>query len=294
MATELDQAYDHCQRIAKEHARNFYYAFRTLPSKKRRAIYAAYAFCRYCDDVADEELASDEKNRLFAELRHDLAESRSGNSDGPVLQALQDASQAFGIPYEYYEEVIEGVEMDLVKTRFADFEELKAYCYKVASVVGLICIEVFGYEDQNAREYAVDLGIAMQITNILRDVREDAERDRIYLPQDDMAMFGYSERELMEGVVNDAFRNLMAYQVQRARRYFESGKRLFPLLPSESRACPMMLHAVYSGVLDRIEESGYNVFERRIGLSKPEKLLMLARLWAANLIPSMPKPLLRR
>ena len=294
MAMNLDEAYDHCQQIAKEHARNFYYAFRTLPAKKRRAIYAAYAFCRYCDDVADEEHPKYEKDRLFAELRHDLTESKAGRSDGPVLQALQDATQAFGIPYEYYEEVIEGVEMDLVKTRFANFDELRDYCYKVASVVGLICIEVFGYEDPKAKEFAIDLGIAMQITNILRDVKEDAERNRIYLPQDDMERFGYTEQDLMNGVVNDAFRNLMAHQVKRARQYFESGKRLFPLLASESRACPMMLHAVYSGVLDRIEDSGYNVFERRIGLNKAEKLAMLARLWITNLMPSMPIPLLKK
>jgi phytoene synthase len=294
VATELELAYDHCQRIAKEHARNFYYAFRTLPPKKRRAIYAAYAFCRFCDDIADEDLPSEEKDRLFGQMRQLLAQSRNSGSSNPVFKALEDATQAFGIPYEYFEEIIEGVEMDLTMTRFANFEELRAYCYKVASVVGLICIEVFGYEEATAREYAIDLGLAMQLTNILRDIKEDAQRDRIYIPQDEMAGFGYSEQELMSGVVNDAFRELMACQAARARHYFDSGKRLFPLVPAESRACPAVLHAVYSGVLDRIEASGYNVFERRIGLSTPEKLFLMTRLWAGSLMPSVPLPILKR
>lgn len=294
MATELELAYDHCQRIAKEHARNFYYAFRTLPPRKRRAIYAAYAFCRFCDDIADEDLPLEEKDRLFGQTRQLLAQSRNGGSSDPIFKAIQDAAQAFGIPYEYFEEVIEGVEMDLTKTRFANFEELRTYCYKVASIVGLICIEVFGYQDASAREYAIDLGLAMQLTNILRDIREDAERDRIYIPQDEMARFGYSEAELMNGIINDSFRNLMAYQAARARRYFDSGKRLFPLLPAESRACPAMLHAVYSGVLDRIEASGYDVFERRIGLSTHEKLFLMARLWTGSLMPSVALPTLKR
>lgn len=294
MGKELEQAYDHCQRIAKENARNFYYAFRILPARKRRAIYAAYAFCRLCDDISDDDLPLEEKDRQFAETRQHLADSRDGQATDPIFRAIGDASNAFNIPFRYYEEVIEGVEMDLTKTRFADFDELKDYCYKVASVVGLICIEVFGYDDDKAREYAVDMGLAMQLTNILRDVKEDAGRGRIYLPQDEMARFAYTEQDLMNGVFNDSFRALMAFQVDRARTYYEKSRRLFPLIHAEARACPSVLHATYSGVLDRIEASGYNVFERRIGLSKPAKLLLVARLWAGTLLPSVPIPLLRR
>ena len=294
MGDELEQAYDHCQRIAKEHARNFYYAFRILPARKRRAIYAAYAFCRLCDDISDEDLPLDEKDRQFADTRRHLADSRDGHATDPIFRAVSDASEAFHIPFEYYEEVIKGVEMDLTKTRFADFDELKDYCYKVASVVGLICIEVFGYDDAQAREYAVDMGLAMQLTNILRDVKEDSERDRIYLPQDEMARFGYTEQELMRGVFNDSFRALMAFQVERARTYYDKSRKLFPLIHSEARACPSVLHATYSGVLDRIESSDYNVFERRIGLSKLTKLVLVARLWAGTLLPSVPIPLLKR
>ena len=292
MATELQLSYDHCQRIAKEHAKNFYYAFRTLPSKKRRAVYAAYAFCRACDDIADDELPLEEKRRLLAETRRRLADSWTDPTEDRVLNALKDASLTFDIPIAYFEEIIEGVEMDLTKTRFRNFDELRVYCHKVASVVGLVCIEVFGYEDERAKEYAVDLGIAMQLTNILRDLKEDADRGRIYIPQDEMAEWGYSEQELMGGVVNDAFRGLMRFQAERAQRYFERGKRLLPLVSSESRACPAVLHQVYKAILDRIESSGFEVFERRIGLSTPLKLYIMAKLWAGSLTPAV--PLLRR
>ena len=288
MATELDLAYDHCQRVTREHAKNFYYAFRTLPARRRRAIYAAYAFCRHCDDIADQDLPLDEKRRLFARTRQLLVQSRDGQTGDPVFTALEDACRAFEIPARYFEEVVEGVEMDLTWSRFDSFDELRIYCYKVASAVGLICIEVFGYDDPAATDYAIDLGIAMQLTNIMRDVKEDAQRGRIYIPLDEMQQFGYSEGELMDGVVNDAFRELMSFQVSRARRYFASGSRLIPLLLPESRACPAVLHQVYSSILDRIEASGFNVFERRIGLSKPKKLFIAAKLWAGSLIPAVP------
>ena len=292
MASELELAYDYCRRIAKQHAKNFYYAFRTLPARKRRAIYAAYAFCRFCDDIADEDIPLEQKQSGFARMRRRLAESQNGRASDPLLTALDDASRAFGIPTHRFEEIIEGVEMDLTRTRFRTFEELRGYCYKVASVVGLICIEVFGYDDPKARDYAVDLGLGMQLTNILRDIKEDSERGRIYIPLDEMASFGYSEQNLVNGVVNDSFRELMTFQAARARGYFASGRRLLPLLPRESRACPGVLHGVYSAILDRIEACGFNVFERRIGLSTREKLFLTARFWASSLIPTV--PLLRR
>jgi phytoene synthase len=299
MTSQLEMAYDHCQRVAREQAKNFYYAFRTLPHLKRRAIYATYAFCRLCDDIADEDAPMEEKRRQFSETRDLLTESlgRKGDQviDGtlpPEFAALSDATAAFGIPHHYYTEVIEGVEQDLVKTRFENFDELKAYCYQVASVVGLICIEVFGYEDEAARKYAIDMGIAMQLTNILRDIKEDAERDRIYIPQDEMARFGYSEEDLKQGVINEPFRKLMALQVNRARDFYKDSQNLFPLLNPESRACPKVLHAAYRAILDRIHDSGYDVFSQRIGLSKFEKLFITGRLWAGSLIPSV--PILRR
>ena len=286
MAGDLDQAFIHCQRIAKSQAKNFYYAFRTLPSAKRRAIYAVYAFCRYCDDVADDDLPPEEKRRLLAETRDRLHNPRLAAND-PVFMALEGAISDFAIPRSYLEDVIRGVEMDLEVSRFETFEDLREYCCLVASAVGLICIEIFGYEDPAAREYAVDFGIAMQLTNIIRDIREDAERDRIYIPMEDIRRFGYSERELMESRNNENFRALMDFQATRARKRFDTGERLMPLLSRESRACAGVLHQLYSRILDRIESTGYDVFERRIGLSVSEKLLLAARLWAGSLTPNL-------
>ena len=206
MSTDLEQAYQHCQRVAKEHASNFYYAFRTLPAHKRRAIYSAYAYCRLCDDIADGDMPIEAKRKELNRVRQHLADALSPArppAHSPEFHALGDAARTFNIPVRYFEEVIDGVESDLTKTRFADFSELRTYCYKVASVVGLICIEIFGYREPKAREYAVDMGIALQLTNIMRDLKEDAERDRIYIPQEDLDRFGYSEDNLMRGVVSD-------------------------------------------------------------------------------------------
>ncbi len=285
MATDLQQSYEHCRRVTKENAKNFYYAFLTLPGAKRRAIYASYAFCRLCDDIADEEMPLEQKRSQLAETRRLLAEMSEGRADGPVFSALEDASRFYSIPVRHFEEVIEGVEMDLTWDRFQNFDELRNYCYKVASAVGLICVEIFGYSDPRVREYAVDLGLGMQLTNILRDMKEDAQIGRIYLPRDDLDSFDYPESDLVRGKVNDAFRGLMAHQVQRARSYLDSGRRLVPLVSPQARACPAVLAGVYGTVLDRIEASGFDVYRERIGLRTGEKILLMAKLWLTSLIP---------
>ncbi len=282
MDRELKTAYDHCKRVTRAEAKNFYYAFRTLPAKKRRAIYAAYAFCRLCDDIADGDLPLDEKRRLLEDAR-----GRLGSDTHPVFRALRDTIDSFDIPVRYFHEVIDGVEMDLTTTRYGTFEELRVYCYRVASAVGLVCIEIFGYTDERAREYAVDMGLAMQLTNIVRDVREDSLRGRIYVPLDELERFGYTEPDLEQGVVNEPFRQLMEYQAARAREHFERGRRIVPLLSADSRACLALLHGLYSRILDRIEAAGFDVYSRRVGLGTHEKLLLLARLWAASFIPSL-------
>ncbi len=284
MATELELAYSYCQRVTKENARNFYYTFRPMPSEKRRAMYAVYAYCRLCDDIADGELPIEDKRLGFEEVRRNLRTSEPSGEDAPMYRALHDAAVRFEIPYSYFEEILQGVEMDMVKSRFASFEELREYCYKVASVVGLVCIRIFGYEDPKAEGYAVDMGLAMQLTNILRDVKEDAERGRIYIPQDEMSQFKYTEAELEGGAITDEFRSLMAHQAERARRYFERSRALFPLISADARTCPRLMHATYSGILERIEQAGYDVFERRIGISAGTKLTLLARLWMGSLL----------
>ena len=178
------------------------------------------------------------------------------------------------------------MESDLTATRYQNFEELRTYCYHVASAVGLICIEIFGYTDPRAREYAVDLGLAMQLTNIVRDVEEDLRRDRVYLPQEDLERFGYSEERLFAGEIDDSFRQLMRFQVERARSYFRSGLRLLPLLSPRARPCPAVMARMYMRILDRAEAAGFNVLNARPSLSKREKLFVMAQAWMQTLLPA--------
>ena len=295
MSMDVDRSYDYCQQVAKDQAKNFYYAFRTLPAKKRRAIYAVYAYCRLCDDIADDEAPVERKREMFGQVRQmlDLCLRRDSSDEipdslAPEFVALRGVLSDFNIPHSYFSEILEGVETDLVKTRFADFDELRDYCYKVASVVGLVCIEVLGYSDPKAVRFAVDMGIALQLTNIIRDVREDTDRDRVYIPQDEMARFGYTEDDLKASVADERFRMLMQFQADRARSYYESSRGLFELIDVESRACPQVLHAAYWAILNRIESSSFDVFNQRIGLSTPTKLLITARLWLGSVAPRIP------
>ena len=285
---ELELAYEECRSITRREAKNFYYAFLTLPAARRRAIYVAYAFCRHCDDSVDRVASQEENLFTLAGLRRELEQTCQGHASEPVFMALADVSERYDIPQEYFQEVVSGVECDLVKNRYQDFEQLRQYCYQVASVVGLICLQIFGYKDPVAKQHAIDLGLAMQLTNIARDVREDLELDRIYLPQDEMARFGYSEAELQAGVVNEAFAELMRFQTQRAKLYFRSGFQLLPYLSRRSRACPAVLGQLYQKVLERIEAADYDVLNHRIALSKPEKVRVTAQTWLANVIPLLP------
>ena len=282
---DLESAYEACRTITRREAKNFYYAFLTLPAAKRRAIYAAYAFCRLCDDSVDEQSSADAKLKALSDLQANLDNTYSGSASSPVYVALADVARNYKIPQAYFQEIILGVESDLVKDHFQNFDELKDYCYRVASVVGLICLQIFGYEDDDAKEYAVDLGLAMQLTNIIRDVREDLDMGRVYLPQDEMARFGYSEEDLKNGVRNEAFLELMRFQSQRAREYFDRGFKLLPYLSRRSRACPAVLGALYSKVLDRIEASDYDVLESRVSLSKAEKIGIMAKTWLGSMLP---------
>ena len=289
--TDLEAAYQECQRITRREARNFYYAFVILPPARRRAIYVAYAFCRYCDDAVDSEASTEEKLVRLAELRQQLKQCYQGQASGPVFTGLAHVAREYAIPREYFDEVLSGMEADLVKTRYQDFDELRQYCYQVASAVGLICIHIFGFKDARARTHAIDLGLAMQLTNIARDVKEDLEFGRIYLPQDELARFGCTEEDLLSGSVSDAFREMMRFHTQRAREYFHSGFQLLPYLNPRSRACVSVLGGIYSELLDRIESANYDVFSRRVSLSTSEKLAVMARAWAASMWPRrLPDP----
>ena len=283
-APSIAAAYDYCQAVTKREARNFYFAFVTLPRPRRRAIYAAYAFARLADDIADGGASTAAKAEQLAELRARLRHAFERGPEGPVLTALTHAADTYGIDPCLFEQVIDGVEMDLLPRRYETFEELRAYCYLVASVVGLICVEIFGYGNPRARETAIDLGLAMQLTNIIRDVREDRDAGRVYLPQEDLRRFDYTEEAMALGVVDDAFADLMRFQAERARAYFESSKPLASYLAPRSRACPAVLHALYRRLLDRIEERGFDVFSARVRLSSAEKLRIMAKIWAQSFL----------
>ena len=285
MTDGLTAAYDHCQALTKREARNFYYGFMLLPGGQRRAIYAAYAFARECDDIVDAGLPTEEASLRLAAYRESLDRCLQGRPQGEVLVALRDAIERYRIPHEYFYWLIEGVETDLTVRRYASFEELKRYCYLVASVVGLISISIFGHRGgDEARRRAADLGIALQLTNILRDVQEDLQRDRIYLPLEELARFGYAEDDLREGVVNDAFRRLMAFQTERAREYFESGRRLLPYLSRRARACVGVMASIYSTILGDIRREPETVLERRVSLSAGQKLALAGRELVRSLV----------
>ena len=283
LTPELIQAYDYCRDITKRVAKNWYYGFISLPLEKRRAIYAAYAFSRECDDDSDEEGSSEAKRAAIARTRERLEQCYSGHSEDPILVALADAVRRYDISASYFEELIAGVEMDLEVSRYPTFEALRLYCYRVASVIGLICLRIFGYQDSAAPRYAEELGLALQLTNILRDVKEDAERGRIYLPQDEIRHFGYSEEELLAGVCNEPFKRLMAFQAERAWSFHRQGQRLLPLLDVRSRACTATMQDIYRHILQRIEASGFAVFDGRVSLRGRDKLGLTAAAWLGSL-----------
>ncbi len=285
--TSLEESYRFCEALTRDRARNFYFAFLSLPAQQRRAIYVAYAFCRGCDDYSDDDIELEQKVRLLAQYRDQLHACLKGEPEGPVFVALYDVVQRYRIPHEYFDDIISGVEMDLTVSRYATFEDLYTYCYRVASVVGLVCVEIFGYSDSQAKQSAIDLGIAMQLVNILRDIKEDSDRDRIYLPMEDLERFGYTESDLLQGVVNDQFVQMMAFQAERARHYFKEGSRMLPLVPFRSRSCPAILRGLYSELLKRIEANGYNVYHHRVRLSTPHKIWLAGKIWTTTTLKSL-------
>jgi phytoene synthase len=278
MTIEPSVAYDYCQALTKREAKNFYYGFMLLPSVRRRAIYAAYAFARQCDDIVDEGLPENEARAKLEAHREALDRCLQGRPDGPVFTALGDAVTTFGIPHKYFHNLIDGMEMDFTAHRYDTFDELRRYCYLVASTVGLVSVEIFGYRGGDAaRRHAEDLGIALQLTNILRDIQEDAGRGRIYLPREELAAHGYSEEDLLANRVTSPFHNLLAFQIQRARGYYEEGRRLLPYLGRRARACVGVMAGIYSSILDDIEREPEAVFSRRVGLSTGHKLALAGR-----------------
>jgi phytoene synthase len=271
--------------LTRQSRSNFYYAFLFLAKEKRQALYAVYAFCRSVDDIADGPAAAQEKPRLLDEWRRELERCYNGAAQHPITVKLAESLQRFPIPKELFEELIAGVEMDLTRVRYPTFPELYAYCYRVAGVVGLMCIEIFGYRNAKTKDYAINLGVALQLTNIIRDLKGDAERGRIYLPQDDLARFGYPEEDLLRGAYTPAFSELMHFAGNRARQYFHHARQLLAEEDRRSLVAAEIMGAIYYRLLEAIEASQYRVFDRTVTLPTPQKLWIALSLWMHSVGP---------
>ena len=276
---------------------NFFYSFSLLPRDERKALQSVYEFCRYTDDLVDEDLPLElpgidikkelalEKKRIRLDWwRTEVDNCYSGTSKHPILRNLYKVILRFKIPKQYFQTLIDGVEMDLVKNRYETFEDLKEYCYAVASIVGLITIEIFGYKFERTKEYAIDLGIALQMTNILRDVKKDASMGRIYLPKEDMKRFGVSEQDILSGNYNLPFINLMRFEVERARSYYKAARMRLGKGERFTLFAAQIMDAIYFRLLRKIELAEYNVFQKRITVSAPHKLFIAFRFWFSSVI----------
>jgi phytoene synthase len=274
------RSYAWCERLARQAAGNFYHAFRLLPREQRQAMCALYAFLRIADDCTDGVGALAEKHAALSAWRQQFERALTGDYVHPVHAALHHAIVQYHIPQVYLTEVLEGVAMDLGVDRYERFADLYPYCYRVASAVGLACIHIWGFTDEQAKTHAEAAGIAFQLTNILRDVGEDAARGRVYLPQEDLARFGYDPAELAQGTCDERFRELMRFESARANSYYDACMPLAAMLQPAGRAVFLVMLRTYRGLLDEIIRLDYDVFSQRVRLSR------LYKLWlAASVLP---------
>ena len=279
---------------------SFYYSFLVLPPRQRQAIIAVWDFCRAVDDAVDEVvperewsggLTPDARARATLQIAGWRSELDAIYSGTPVLAqgiALQPFVGEFHLPRAQFDALIEGVEMDLVRSRYETFAELAEYCRRVASAVGLICLEIFGYRDPAAREYAANLGMALQLTNIIRDVATDLRRGRLYLPLEDLARFGVTDDDLhhctTKGVVTDTVVPLLRFECERAHDYYRLAARQLPRADARSLVAAEIMGGIYYGILERIERAGYDVFGQRIRVPRPQRALIALRIWAKMLL----------
>ncbi|CUS33040.1 presqualene diphosphate synthase HpnD [Candidatus Nitrospira nitrificans] len=279
MAAEA-QAY--CTAYTKKSGSNFYYSFLFLPKAKRDAMYTVYAFCKAVDSAVDEPAAGSNPKDELKRWREELDAVYSGIPTIPIMVSLAYHVKILGIPKAYFEELIKGVEMDLFNNRYGTFDELSLYCYRVASVVGLICLHIFGVTSARAQDYAVALGMAFQLTNILRDVGTDAAERRIYLPLDDLQKWNYPEKSMLNRSYSAEFRALMEYEASRAHHYYKrADAALQGLSPQERRALTVaeIMRGIYSRILERIERSDYQVFGPRITLTTTQRVVIALGIW---------------
>jgi phytoene synthase len=285
---QLTMAYTVCKGIARSRAKNFYYAFLALPREKRNALCAVYAFMRHADDLSDEPgMTPEQRRHKLQEWSEALHKAVAGErSDDPVIMAVSDSQQRFKIPVELFDQLVYGTSLDVDPRQDAapgpqllcqDFQELYDYCYYVASVVGLVCIKIFGYQDPAAEALAVKTGIAFQLTNIIRDVKEDAALGRVYIPAEDLQRFEVPVAELASNTFGEGAFWLLQHQAQRARQYYKAAEELIPLIDDDSRPALWALVEIYRRLLDKITAKHYNVFDNRVALTVPEKLSVLSQ-----------------
>jgi phytoene synthase len=270
---------EYCQQKAAQSGSSFYYSFMFLPPDRRRAITAVYAFCREVDDIVDECTDTGIARTKLAWWRDELARLFAGNPQHPVSKALQPCVARFDLQQQLMLEIIDGMEMDLTQNRYLDFKALDAYCYRVASAVGLLAARIFGYTDPATLDYAKDLGTAFQLTNIIRDVGEDARKGRIYLPLDELARFGVGVQQVLDAKYDENFVKLMAFQGERAEQYYDHA---FAQLPATDRAAQrpgLIMAAIYRTLLAEIRSDRYQVLDRRTALTPIRKLWIAGRTW---------------
>jgi 15-cis-phytoene synthase len=300
-ASQLDMAYSVCRSIARSAAKNFYYGFVVLPRRKRNALSAVYAFMRRCDDITDDNtLSRDDRNNKLADWLDRVHRALAAQpTDDPVLLALTDAQRTYQIPVGLLDQLAYGTAADLddaststatsetaqFAPRYQTFEELRQYCYGVASVVGLVCIKIFGYRDPAAEPLAERCGLAFQLTNIIRDVKEDAAVGRIYFPQEDLSRFGLSAADLAATQVDVArVRPLLVLEADRARECYLAGEELIPLVNEDSQPALWVLITIYRRLLEKIALKQYDVFSERVRLTVPEKLTVLGKGFLKRLV----------
>jgi len=273
---------DYCQKKAAASGSSFYYSFLFLPPERRQAIMALYAFCREVDDVVDECSDPTLARAKLAWWRTEIAALFEGKPSHPVTLALSVSIRRFALSQELLQEIIDGMEMDLDIPRYASFKELNLYCYRVASVVGLLAAEIFGYEDRQTLKYAHDLGLAFQLTNIIRDVGEDARRGRIYLPIDELQQFNVPAADLLEARYSDNFRALMAFQVQRAQATYDKALAQLPAGDRKAQKAGLIMAAIYRSTLNEIVRDDYQVLDQRLSLTPLRKLWIATKTWLKN------------
>ena len=272
---------DSAKNIAKASKSSFYYAFNLLPAPKRDAMNTVYAFCRQTDDIVDNDHDNDDlKYEKLHKWRIELEKSINGNSNYALLNKLGKTIAQFNIPLDPFFELLKGMEMDLQTKRYLTFDDLKIYCYRVASTVGLMCIEIFGYKNKSTKDFAINLGIALQLTNILRDVKKDSMEGRIYLPQEHLKQFNYSETEIFENIYNQNFINLMKHEADTAKKYFDHASQVLDMDDKPSMFAARAMQHIYFKLLQKIIDANYNVYQEKIRVTNLEKVGISLGVWA--------------